>query len=103
MYCRQPYLREESLIDQLADLIDQVSIDKLGAKDKLQREIARQRYFTREILGKEATETEIDEVNIKSYAKYILREGNREEKREILCNLKSEIFIKDAKVSLRLP
>lgn len=100
MYCLQPYLREENLIDQLADLIDRVSIDRLGAREKLQREIARQRYFTKEILGKEASEAEIDQVNIKGYAKYILREGTREEKREILCNLKSEIFIKDGKIGL---
>mgnify|MGYP001576753091 FL=1 len=101
MYCKQPYLREENLIDQLADLIDHVSIDKLGAKDKLQRELARQRYFTKEILGKEATDAEIDQVNIKGYAKYILREGNREEKREILCNLKSEISLKDGKIEIK--
>lgn len=101
LYCKQPYIREEALIDQLAELIDQVSIDKLGAKDKLEREIARQKYFAKEILGNELGGTaEIDQVNIKNYAKYILREGTREEKREILCNLKSEIFIKDGKVSI---
>ena len=101
MYCRQPYIKENDLIDQLAGLIDSVSINKLGARDKIEREIARQKYFAKEVLGESYDiQTEANEVNIKSYAKYILREGAREEKREILCNLKSEIFIKDGRIQL---
>lgn len=101
-YCGQPYIREEELVGQLLGLIDKISIDKIGAKERLEREIARHRQFVGNVLGQEyQNETNLDEVNVKNYAKYLLKEGTREEKRELLCNLKSHIHIQDGKIILK--
>jgi DNA invertase Pin-like site-specific DNA recombinase len=101
-YCGQKYIREEELVGQLLELIDEISIDKIGAKEKLERELARHRQFIGNVLGqKYQNEANINEVNIKNYAKYILKEGSREEKRELLSCLKDEIFIKDRKIYLK--
>ena len=37
----------------------------------------------------------ISEVNIKNYAKYILLEGTKQEKRDLLECLKSKLILKD--------
>lgn len=46
---------------------------------------------------KEARNSEID---IKNYAKYLLREGTITEKRELLSCLKSKLILKDRKIEL---
>lgn len=40
-------------------------------------------------------------VDIKKYTKYLLTEGARDEKREILACLKTEIYLKNQKVYLK--
>jgi site-specific DNA recombinase len=98
-YCNEQYIREEELIGQLVGMMDTVSIDQIGAKEKLEREIERHKRFMGDILNKE-TEASSEQVNIRSYAKYILKEGSRDEKREILCNLKSRIILMGGKISI---
>jgi hypothetical protein len=39
-------------------------------------------------------------VDIRGYAKYVLREGTNEEKRELLGCLKSRIYLAEKKISL---
>jgi len=39
-------------------------------------------------------------VEIKMYAKYILKEGKMEEKRELLSCLRSKLILRDGKVAL---
>jgi len=40
------------------------------------------------------------EVNIRTYAKYLLREGSVSEKRELLGNLRSRLIYRDKTISL---
>jgi hypothetical protein len=48
------------------------------------------------VLGSEA---KIPKVDVRKYAKYVLREGTKEEKREMLSCLKIALKISDGKVS----
>ena len=41
---------------------------------------------------------EENEVNIRQYAKYLLKEGSTSDKRELLANLKSKLNYKDKKI-----
>ena len=43
----------------------------------------------------------ISDVNIKNYAKYILLEGTKQEKRDLLECLKSKIILKDKALKLK--
>lgn len=99
--CKEPYVREEELITQLLGILDRVDIDKIGLKEKLQFEMERFQKFTKSILGQEGyMQTEISQVNVRNYAKYVLTEGSRDEKRELLSCLKSELKLKDKKIIL---
>lgn len=44
---------------------------------------------------------DIPSVDIRGYAKYVLKEGTNEEKREILGCLKSRIYLAQKKISLQ--
>ena len=43
-----------------------------------------------------------EEVNIRVYAKYLLKEGSVTEKRELLANLRSRLIYKDKTLTLML-
>ena len=100
--CPEPYIREEELVQQLLELLNKVSIDKLGATEKLQQEFERVQKFTKEVLGQDLlSKPELSQFDIKNYARYLLIEGSRDEKRELLSCLKSQLILKDRKIILK--
>lgn len=98
--CKNQYIREEDLITELLKMLDQVNINELGMRQKLEDEIARFNIFQRSVLGT-TTKSNTDHVaDIRNYAKYILKEGTVTEKRELLANLRSRIVYKDKTLTL---
>lgn len=97
--CKEPAIREEDLINQMVELIDKVDIDKLKTTEKIKKEIERFQKFNYIIGGKE-TNTKTTDVNVKNYAKYILLEGTKQEKRDLLECLKSKVYLKNKGIYL---
>jgi DNA invertase Pin-like site-specific DNA recombinase len=98
--CKNKYIREEDLITELLKMLDQVNINELGMRQKLEDEMARFNIFQRSVLGT-TTKSNTDHVSdIRNYAKYILKEGTVTEKRELLANLRSRIVYKDKTLTL---
>lgn len=98
--CKNKYIREEDLITELLKILDQVNINELGMRQKLEDEMARFNIFQRSVLGT-TTKSNTDHVtDIRNYAKYILKEGTVTEKRELLANLRSRIVYKDKTLTL---
>lgn len=97
--CKNPPVSEPSLIEALIELMDKMDLDELGVKEKLKQEINRIDKFRIGVLGhkKEMRNSDID---IRNYAKYLLREGTIMEKRELLSCLKSKLILKYRKVEL---
>lgn len=99
--CMKEYIREDSLIRQLINIIDQVSLDELGIRKLLGEEAERALRFHNDVMGQPVSESqEKKDVDIKTYAKYLLAHGNPEEKRMLLCNLQSRLVLKNKAVFL---
>lgn len=99
--CKCGYIREEELIEQLANILDTVSLDEIGMKDRIRSEIQSHNEFQESILGKEVKETvKIKNIDIRNYAKHILRKRPLYEKRELLKNLRSKLILKEKKIFL---
>lgn len=99
--CKNKYIREEELIQELLKIMDQINLNELGMRHKLEDEIKRFNKFQRMISGaKPNALTEETEVNVRKYAKYLLKEGSVTEKRELLSNLRSRLIYKDKKITL---
>jgi len=99
--CKNTYIREEELILQLLGILDQVDINELGMRYKLEEEIKRFNKFQHVVMGTKADDLpEESEVNIRKYAKYLLKDGSMVEKRELLANLRSRLMYKDKVISL---
>jgi site-specific DNA recombinase len=92
-HCKNPYLREEELTEQLVKVLDQVDLNQTGIQHKFEDELKRYRKFNRGVLGAKIETANHQEVDLKAYAKYILREGTNEEKRELMGCFRSKITI----------
>jgi len=94
--CKNPYIREEELTNQLCRIINLVSLDELGIKKQFEEEIDRYYKFSKRILKQNNIDfNQQKEVDIKDYAKYTLREGSINEKRDLLFNLRSRLILKN--------
>ncbi len=100
--CKQPYIREEVLLEELIMLMDKIDINKVKGKAKLEREIARYNKFTQGVIGQGLSEVKASKLDLKTYAKYVLTEGNRDEKRELLSCLNTTIYINNRKLYTKL-
>jgi DNA invertase Pin-like site-specific DNA recombinase len=97
--CECGYLREEELIRQLQELLDKINLDEIGMKDQIKNEVTRYNRFQKGILGIRG-EVEVKDLDIRNYAKYILRDGRDYEKRELLSCLRSKVILNNKKVFL---
>ena len=99
--CKNLYIREEELITQLFTIMDQVNINELGMRHKLEEEIKRYNKFQSVVLGGKGKHDPAEaEVNIRTYVKYLLKEGSVTEKRELLGNLRSRLVYQNKRITL---
>lgn len=97
--CKCGYINELDLLKQFEDLMDQIDIDEIGVKEKIKSEVERFKKFQQVLLGKN-DKIEVKEIDIRNYAKYLLKEGTDIEKRELLSCLRSKITLKNKEVHL---
>jgi DNA invertase Pin-like site-specific DNA recombinase/predicted metal-binding protein len=97
--CKCSYLNEEELIKQFERLLDKIDLDEIGMKEKIKTEVERFKKFQRTVLGNKE-KIVVNDIDIRNYAKYILKEGQDIEKRELLSNLRSKLILKDKIISL---
>ncbi|MFH1744562.1 MAG: recombinase family protein [bacterium] len=100
--CKCGYIKEEDLIEQLTEILDVVKLDKIGVREKIEKEIGRYRKFQMGVLGiNEKENQKAKDIDIRNYAKYILKEGEIFEKRELLFCLKSKLILKNKLLTLQ--
>ena len=98
--CKNAPINEKDLIEELTGLLDTIDLDEIGMKSKIEDEMARYNKFRIGVLGMKTKERNTD-VDVRNYAKYPLKDGTLTEKRELLICLKSQLILKDRKVSLQ--
>jgi hypothetical protein len=97
--CKCGFINEVDLLKQFEDLMDQIDINEIGIKEKIKEEVERFKRFQKVLLGK-STKITVQDIDIRNYAKYLLKEGKDVEKRELLGCLKSKIFLKEKMIKL---
>ncbi len=98
--CKSGYMREENLIEQLAKLMDNIDLDEIGIKEKIKAEIERHKKFQSGLLGIKEKAVKVADIDIRNYAKYILRDGTMLEKRELLTCLRSKITMANKQIKI---
>ncbi len=103
--CKEPYIREDDLVTQLVEIINEVEIDKEQFNKILQEEYTRFAKF-KAILNEDSQNEEekrrLKEVDIKTFAKHILKFGSNQERREIFTLIKQPLYLKNMKLYLNI-
>ena len=97
-FCKGGYINEIDLIKQFEELIEKIDIDEIGIKEKIKTEVERFKKFQQVVLGSKE-KVMIADIDIRNYAKYLLKEGTDIEKRELLGCLKNRISLKNKEIS----
>jgi DNA invertase Pin-like site-specific DNA recombinase len=98
--CKSHYLREEELIEQLTKVFDQIEINDFGIQVKFEEELKRFNKFQKGVLGISNSKAKHQDIDMKTYAIYTLKNGTKEEKRELMNCFKSKIKITKGMVSI---
>ncbi|MCB9810698.1 MAG: recombinase zinc beta ribbon domain-containing protein [Candidatus Nomurabacteria bacterium] len=99
-HCKNPYMREEELTEQFSKLMDKINLNETGVQVKFEEELKRFNKFHKGVLGIKGRASDHQDINLRDYAKYVLKEGSNEEKRELMGCFKSEIKLKNKMVIL---
>lgn len=97
--CKCGYIREEELIKQLEEMLGKLDLDEIGMKEHIKTEVERYKKFQAGVLGVKE-KIKVADIDIRNYAKYILRDGTNFEKRELLSCLKSKITLDNKIINL---
>jgi len=95
--CGQPYIREADLMIELLELIDNLELDEIGAQQQFKDELERYEKFIG-VLGQNGHKSKNYVIDLKSYAKYVIEYGTKDEKREILQYVNGNLYLKNQKV-----
>lgn len=87
-------------MEQLLGIIDQINLNELGVQMKFKDELKRHNKFQRTVLGLSNPAATHEDIDLKMYAKYILKEGTNEEKRELMGCFKSKLKITKGMVTV---
>lgn len=99
--CKNTYLREEELINQLLEIVDRIDISNVGIRAKLEKEIERYGEFRNKVLGLEDKEKiKQTKLDVRNYMKYLLREGTIQEKRDLMQSFTSKLILINKRVVL---
>lgn len=95
-------IREDALIVQLIEVLDDIDINTVSVSDSLKEEIRRYNLFQSQLLKKDSRDVvSAKQINLREYMKYIIANGSKDEKREILGMIQADIILKDKKVSIQ--
>lgn len=97
--CSEPFIREEDLLAELLKIVDKIDLNESSTKQQLQTELEKFQKFSQGVLGKMLEQQNlIPKIDTQSYAKYVLMNGTRDEKRSLLSSLKSRLQLKNQKL-----
>jgi hypothetical protein len=99
--CKCGYINEVELIEQFEKLLNQISINEIGMKDRIKEEVQRIKRFQQSVLGIKQ-EIQTSDIDIRNYAKFILKDGSIEEKRELFTCFKSNLILSQKLIKLSI-
>lgn len=98
--CKCGYTEERELLKQFNELIEKINLNEIEVKEKIKYDVERFSKLQKFLLGTKE-KIDIPNIDVRGYAKYVLKEGTDIEKRELLGCLKSKICLANKKITLK--
>ena len=95
--CKNTSLNETELIEALLKMADTLNLNKVQLNTKLNDEIQKFKKLQAMFLGKKRIE-KIEPIDLRDYAKFVLKEGSVLEQRSVLGCVSSELVLKNGKI-----
>jgi hypothetical protein len=99
--CKEPYIREEKLVEQLAEHLKQVSIQKVEEKPILKPELDKVMLIKRTLEEQNAGISSENDLIPLDFINYIFQEGTKEQKRELISCLNTTIYLQNKQVIIK--
>ena len=97
--CKCGYLEEKELLKQFEKLLENIKIDEIEIKQQIKADVEKFMKLKKFLLGTKE-KVDINTIDIRGYAKYILQEGEDVQKRNLLGCLKGKILLSNKLMSL---
>lgn len=98
--CKCGYTEEKEILKQFNELIEKINLNEIEVKEKIKYDVERFSKLQKFLLGTKE-KIDIPNIDVRGYAKYVLKEGTDIEKRELLGCLKSKICLANKKITLK--
>ncbi|MAQ77341.1 hypothetical protein CL684_02345 [Candidatus Campbellbacteria bacterium] len=95
--CMNKAINEKDLIHEFCMLADTLDITKLNLNERVTNEIKKFKQLQSMFLGIKKT-SNIDDIDIRNYIKFILEQGSMSDKRSLLNCFTNEIFLRNKKI-----
>lgn len=95
--CKCGYIEEKELIKQFQCLIETIDLNEIEVKEKIKDEVQRFSKMQKFFLGINE-KIKMPDIDVRGYAKYVLRDGSDIEKRELLNCLKNKLILKEKEI-----
>jgi hypothetical protein len=97
--CKNFPINETDLIKQFGKMIDGMKVNELKVQEKIKDEILRFKKFQKSLLN-QSIDIRLEDIDVKNYVKFVLKDGSVEEKRDILENITGKIVFNNKKITL---
>ena len=98
--CKCGYISETDLVKQLQRQINKLNFKKTPLEEKIKKEIKRFKKFQIMTTGKN-NNIDASDIDVKNYIKFLLQEGDDQEKRDLLTSLNGEIKLNNKIVKIK--
>jgi DNA invertase Pin-like site-specific DNA recombinase len=100
--CPEPYIREEKIVEQLTLLLKDVPIKEVESRAILKPELDKFMVLKYAVQKNNQTDEETKkEVDLTEFIRYILQDGTKEQKRELISCLNKTIYLKDKELVVK--
>jgi len=96
--CGKHYIKEDELEKKLVSFIEKLDLSKIKISNSLQSSFEEYRSIATQVLSQQNIDID-NSINIKSYTRYLFKEGSSSEKREFIRGLGITIYIKNNKIT----
>ncbi len=97
--CKCGYTEEKEILKQFEELVENITLNEIEVKEKIKADLDQFSKMQKFFLGTKE-KVSVPSVDIRGYAKYVLKDGSNEKKRELLGCVKSKIGLANKKISL---
>ena len=97
--CKCGYTEEKDILKQFEEIIEKIDINEIQIKEKIKADVEKFTNLQNFFIGKKE-KVSIQSIDIRGYARYVLREGSDTEKRELLGCLRGKIMLSNKKIHI---